>query len=442
MKRYLILLIIFMVAFTAVFASDFGGTLQNFSNFNYDLEGNSELDLSTALTQNNKLSFWLNTELTDKLTLSAQLGWIFRYAYSSMDLYYDVSDFKPLELIKTLEVLRLNGEIIPDDSDLKAINYQAGRYQVVGASELLLKGTLDGGDVLFRWPDKSVRFGIWYNGFMDKSLSNIILSRADNNSFLDDLKVFASPRLIEYGELKFHNFASQEFVLFTAFQQDLYSETRLDELDGSHYFSGYLGAGMSGTITPGLFYSLTGIFNGGLYNFSGSSEGILQVAQLYEADLRYFFGGPLGPSFKVNFIYSSGDDWERSDWEGSSFADETGVSSMFIPISGGIQGYIFQPKIGNLSLLRAEYSIKPHRKLQIILSNTAFFRTVDGPVSVDTIAGAEGSYLGDEVSLGINFRPYSDLGISSMAGIFYPNEALVSTTGLEFRMNIYFSLSF
>ncbi len=441
-KLFILIIILTLIPAAAISANDFGGSLQNFTNLNLDLTGDQTADLGSLISQNDKVTLWFNLDFSRAFNIVSQLGWIFRYENTALDFYYDFIDFKPLELLKTLETIKFKGEIGSAGGSLSMFGYQAGRYHVSDPSGLIINSTLDGLDILFRFPQNLMRFGIWYNGFIDKNNSTILISRADTNSYLDNAKTFASPRLIEYAELKINDVTGQTFTFFMAAQEDLYLSTRLEELDSGRYFSGYLGGDISGSITPSLFYSLTGIFNGGLYMFSNSEESKYQLAQLYEIDIKYLFDGFMSPILNANLIYSTGDDWGRSDWEGSSFSEDTTVSTMFTPISANTFGYIYKPKLGNMCILKAEYSIKPVRQLQLILNNTMFFRTVDGPISLDTTAGVTDIFLGDEVSLKVNFRPLSDFGISSIIGLFYPNELLVTSHGMEFRVDIYFSIDF
>ncbi|MBI9101351.1 MAG: hypothetical protein JEY99_02970 [Spirochaetales bacterium] len=428
------------------FVTDYGGSLQNLSNITYDLDRSSTLELKSLLSQSNKLTFWYQVNPCERISLSGQVGWLFRYLNSSInyqyDFYEDFSDVKPLELLRALEVFRLDFELISPLKRWRAISFKAGRWPVEGGTNYILRGTLDGLDIHFRGTDSSFRAGIWYNGFIDKTSSSILLTRADKNSFLDHEKIFASPRFLEYCEFRYRTTACREYLLFSAAQLGIYRDERIFELGGGRYSSGYLGGGMNGSVTPVFFYSILAALNGGLYTWPDSEVKVFQLSRMVEAGFRYFPGGAFLPEVKLDFLYTSGDDWDRADWEGSSFSDTTSVTSLFMPLTGEPLGSVFQPKPGNITLGKIECSFKPFHNFQLAFVNTLFYRSVVGPISVDTIAYSKECYLGDEILLYIKYRPCSDLGLSMTSGLFFPNEALVSSSGMVFRANFYLSLVF
>lgn len=443
MSKKLFMAFLMILLFTAAAgAHDVGGSVQNTSILQADLQGGTDYTLSSLISQNNKVDFWFNLNFSDAFRMTGRLGWVFRWENAEADYYYDFESFNALELLKTLETLRVYGDTATGGDGLLAISYRAGRYPFSDPSGLVLNSTLDGADVTLRYADFFLRFGAWYNGFIDKKLSTILLTEADKNSFLDPVKVFAAPRLVQCAELELHNRGLQTLTFFTVFQEDIYSCERLRILDAGHYYSGHLGVVLNGVVVPNLYYGFTGIFNGGIYRFPSEDTTVFQTAQLFAVNAAYSFGGDIKPVLRAEALYTSGDDWDRSDWEGSSFTEGTSVTTMFTPVSAKTPGYIYQPKLGNLGMFRAEYSVKPSRRLQLLLSNTAFFRTVDGPLSLDTAAGASGSYLGDEVVLRANIRPLSDVGFSAVVGMFYPNEVLVTSNGTEFRADIYVSVDY
>lgn len=425
-----------------VFADDIGGSIQNNSVINLDLQSGGPYTASSLFSQNNKVDLWYNLNVSDAFRFTGRLGWIFRREDGTADFYYNTEGFNALELLKSLEILKIRGDIPSAGDGLKMLSYQAGRYRVSDASGYILNGTLDGLDVNLRYAGSSFKVGLWYNGFIDKKLSTILLTRADTNSYLDPVKVFAAPRLVQYLELKFHDLGGQSLVFFVCGQQDIYSSSRLETLDGGHYYSAYLGADINGVVAPNLYYGLTGIFNGGLYRFPASESNVFQVAQLLAAHGTYAFGGDLLPVLRGRIVYTSGDDWDRSDWEGSTFTAGTAVTTMFVPISANTFGFIYRPKLGNLGFLELQYSIKPSRKFQILLTNRTFLRSLEGPLSLDTASDVTGRYLGDEVSLGFNFKPFSDVGFSTVCGLYYPNEKLVTSNGIDFRMDVYVSVDY
>ena len=94
------------------------------------------------------------------------------------------------------------------------------------------------------------------------------------------------------------------------------------------------------------------------------------------------------------------------------------------------------------------YSIKPHDTLQTLLKAAAFFRSTTGQISEPGIDDASDSlYLGTEIDLVVNFRPFSDLGAALSGGFFIPNNGaggafLESDRSIEFLTRLEFSFSF
>ena len=153
---------------------------------------------------------------------------------------------------------------------------------------------------------------------------------------------------------------------------------------------------------------------------------------------------------KINagFVLASGDSDKISFYEGNT----AGKSGMFLPISKSTAAQIFNPRLGNIAIATVSYSLKPLSFLsndmlnnfQAILSGIMFFRTSQGPISEEGLAAASAEkYLGSEVDLSINFRPFSDLGIASSTGFFFPSVAFTSPFDtLRFEEKLEFSFSF
>lgn len=112
--------------------------------------------------------------------------------------------------------------------------------------------------------------------------------------------------------------------------------------------------------------------------------------------------------------------------------------------------------MGNIIFSRLSYSIKPLSDLensvlsniQMELTDLTYFRSTAGAISESGINGTSDSlYLGTEIDGTVNFRPYSDLGISISSGVFIPNNGtdgafVESLRGIEFLARAGISFSF
>jgi hypothetical protein len=140
----------------------------------------------------------------------------------------------------------------------------------------------------------------------------------------------------------------------------------------------------------------------------------------YSPDLSY-------STFSLAFVYATGDEDSISCIEGNT----EGSSHLFIPVSSQEQRVIFNPNLSNLFYIKAGYTIKPFatlgrgmlEKLLLILDGTIFFRAVPGKISDPQGLNPDSDtlYLGTEIDFIINFRPFSDLGLSLSTGYFFPN---------------------
>jgi hypothetical protein len=144
--------------------------------------------------------------------------------------------------------------------------------------------------------------------------------------------------------------------------------------------------------------------------------------------LRYYNRELLSSRAGFNVLLGTGD----SDHQGVIEGNTEDASNLFVPISGDTVSHVFQAGLGNTTSLHAYVSLKPLlnidsralRNLQVGLDGFSFFRLVEGPVPADGVRpGGDGSYLGSEIDANLNYRPFSDLGISLIGGVFFPNGA-------------------
>jgi hypothetical protein len=111
--------------------------------------------------------------------------------------------------------------------------------------------------------------------------------------------------------------------------------------------------------------------------------------------------------------------------------NRAGLATTFIPVSVEPVGLVFTPQLGNLFYITGSYSLKPlsfleagmGERFQTKLDLYMFFRSSDAPISeagVDPTATS--LYLGTEADLTLNYRLFSDVGMSLAAGLFFPSK--------------------
>jgi hypothetical protein len=161
---------------------------------------------------------------------------------------------------------------------------------------------------------------------------------------------------------------------------------------------------------------------------------------LLGASLHYFNEDLMHSRAELGLLFASGDaDFTYSVIEGN----REGLATVFVPITNNDIALVFSPRLANLMLLEASYSIKPLRDLQTQLKGFVFLRPTKGPVS-DLRVDGDSIYLGSEIDGVVRYRPLSDLGLALSLGLFFPGmEAF--TTGEEdpeFRGRLEISFAF
>jgi hypothetical protein len=199
----------------------------------------------------------------------------------------------------------------------------------------------------------------------------------------------------------------------------------------------YTTVAFEGAIINRLFYSVFGTFQSGrTLSYVEDDDSTTGFTYRYRpifagaggTGLRYYMPQTLSSQTGFNVTFGTGDEDHLSVVEGNT----SGPSNLFVPISGSTHGHLLQAGLGNNVALHAYYSMKPLenaasrlvRDLQVGLDAFTFIRLVEGPVPADGVRPAgEGNYLGSEIDASINYRPFSDLGISLVGGILLPNGA-------------------
>ena len=442
MKKLAFLLALASLAAGSTAALDFGGSI----------------DSATTVEQADSLT------LKEEATLS---GWARLMLGKSLELYTRGSYTYTIDtpVLLDLDAGWLKGEWDTADGP-SLFELTLGRFRASDFSRLVLDHTLDGFQLAFSYPNAVLRASAGFTGLIQKPRSDIVISKTDEADVNRAAVLFAPPRLVgSFGVELLNVLGSQSLKLAMLFQEDL----RLDddnvlEAGEENFFPNqgglldtqYLGAGLSGPLGGSLYYDLFVFGNTGqMLSYVEDDESITSSSYQYEpivaflggAGVRYF-APVLSSVVGLRALYASGDEDAISVVEGNT----DGWALAFIPISQSDRALVFSPQLGNLLVGEASFSIKPFgglgvpalANLQAMVKVMVFGRPTTGPVSEGGIDPASDSmYLGSEVDVTINYRPFSDLGIALNGGVFLPGDAIhADRSDPEYVFGLLVSLSF
>ncbi len=434
MKIICMSIIIFALTFGVSFGVDFGGSIDSTAIISY-----SE-DLGDYRESN--LSLWLSSDLDNNIKFFSKGS----YTYSTVSPYLFEIDF--LNFSRETESL---------------FSYTAGRLWTSDFSGYIFNHTMDGVKIELNYPAASLSISAGYIGFLFKESSSILISRADKSDLLNSEKYFAAPRIIGGIDLLLPElFLFQDLNISLWMQFDMHSEAELLEegpqlpstAQGGKLHTQYIGLGLKGTLAPSIYY------DSNLFLGTGQTLSYIDSAYSYENifsflgtfGIRYYSQDRFYSKTEFRFIYSSGDSDYSDFTEGNTGSG--GVN--FIPISRATFAQVFSPQLGNIFLAQLNYSIKPFgssnniklQNIQTEITANGFFRSSTGNISEPGINPVSDSlYLGTEIDMNINFRFFSDLGMSVSGGVFFPDTSsggafLASDRNIELLGKAEFSLSF
>lgn len=413
MKKLFLTAVLFSVLLSCGWGIDFGGNIENYSFMSN--EGNS-WD-SDSWDQTDKLSLWISLISTEMMQLKGQ-GSI---AYSK-DEYDFLADVDYLYF----------SQIVPFDG--WAFSYKVGRFFQSEFSGKVFSHKFDGALCSFSMPKCNISLGGGYTGLLTKPVSSINNTPADMVDDDDDDIYFAPKKIVALAGINFPSFMSQELNLSAVAQIDLRSDDLLEDGDkvsaegnGGKLNTCYFGGGLSGFLSSSFMYNAFGYVQAGKTLTKGETEYKDEdiFAFLGGGSLTYFNSKFLYSKVTASFLYASGDDDHVTVQENTD-----GKSSQFVPISESKLGLVFSPSASNIITAGLEYSLKPFsggkaevmKNMQVSLSGTSFFKASEGAVSESKACNtSEDKYIGTEGALKINFRPYSDFGITAAGGVFFPN---------------------
>lgn len=368
LRSIIIVLILLVLAIPAV-AFDWGVVIDNTSTFNFSADS----DADPENQQRNKVSLWAEEYWTpwDNGTVSLTANAFYLYT-DERDLLIDVNLLKLS--VDRADLLEPGRGVLRSD---------IGRFRFSDPSALVFSHTADGAAGSFDFGPAIVSAGVGYTGLQLKPEASLNMSAADLVDEDDDDVYFAPKRLFEQVSVTVRDYLPRQKLTAGGFlQQDLRDD------DGDKLNSLHLIGNADGSITDGLYYSLSGVYAS---NLSDDLNGTL-----FKAGLFYF----------------------REDWYGSRFSGDVLVTGEdYFSVSEPTLGLVYTPDERDLLRFGLDYSIRPWGdQFNPLLRNLQFA----AGAKFFSVPGEEST--GNEFEGGIKFRPTSDFGAAVKYGIFVPEE--------------------
>lgn len=417
-KKALTIIFLSLLPFSFLFSLDFdwGGAFQNST----DVSGIEDY----PVTQTNSLSLWAEIEVNPLLKL--KVGGGYRFSYDGEASH--IPEFGTLYAYGSKD----------------SISYKTGRFTFDDISGNLFSTIMDGGEFNYRNETLWFSSGIGFSGLVFNDNSNISMTTSDYDLKQSDSFKMASPRLAEYAEAVFYILPHDGSISVALLaQQDMLSNSIIESGEGLlHTF--YLNGGLKGRLWDFVFYNFYATGELGLYDMVQDDRSLTLGAGAVGLKVDIPLVHSLNPLISVEMYYSSGDDWGRTDFQGSSIDSDKDSLNQFTPFSMQKKGYVYSMNRGNLIYGDVFFSISPLSIISIAIESLTLFRAVDGPVSELPVTESDSSsslFLGEELTLAVNLRPLSDLGFQVKGGVFIPNDAVVAD-GVQYKLGGYMSLSF
>jgi len=403
---------------------DWGGVLQG----TYNVSSVNGLHLTMV----DSLSLWMDLKLSPMLNFKASGGYRFKLDDSADSLIDHIPEF---------------GALYGYGSN-KSISWKAGRFSISDINKNLFSTIWDGAQFGLRTGKVRIESGVGFTGLIFSDNSNIRVTALDGAIADEGSTIFASPRMVEYLEASFAILPG-DGTLTAAFlaQQDfrgiLHSKSLLTGDGLLHTF--YLNLGLKGRIGSRLFYNLYGTGEAGLYKMPVDNGSAVLISGAGGLKLTMPLDAALKPVITADLFYGHGGTWaERGDYEGSDISASDQWLYAYTPFTRNNVGYVYSIGRGNLLYGDVKFSITPFPFLSVSLGSLTVLRPVDGPVSGLPVAEATipfSPYLGEEITLAVSLKPYSDLGFQVKGGVFIPNNSFVDN-GVQYKFGGYFSLRF
>jgi hypothetical protein len=313
---------------------------------------------------------------------------------------YTFTDERPY--LFDVDLLRLTGSYPALMGEQSVLEASAGRFRFSDSTGRVISHLADGGRLRLRFPAFNMRLDAAYTGLQLDPNSDIRLTGAD---FADiDDEFFGPARAVGIAEFVFPELLGPHTVrLGVTGQYDL----RDAETGEDTYHSGYYTLALEGPVAGGLYYNASGTLMQGTED-TKDGDSVDELGILGIARLRYFRESLLFSRLSLAGIYASADEGEFSP---------------FRSISGASVGTVFSRPVSDLIYAEAGYSLRPFansgsaaaRAVQTALTLRSFFSATEPEA-----AAADGQWYGNEVTLNIAARLFSDFGLALTGGVFLP----------------------
>ena len=386
----LILLLAAPVAQLAAADGDWGITLDTEGSARVVEDDWDDIDTGLAFTA----ALWGRLFLRDStqpLSNSYELAAQGSYTYTDeRDYLFDV------------ELLRLTGRYPGVFGAQSVLEATAGRFRFADPTGRVMSHLADGARLRLRFPSFNMRLDAAYTGLQLDPNSDIRMTGADFAD-LDD-EFFGPARAVGIAEFVFPELLGPHNLRIGVTGQYDLRDAKTGE---STLNSGYYTLAIDGPLAGGLYYNASGTLMQATEDAKGGGSedtlGLLAIARL-----RYFRESLLLSRATLAGIYATGD--------GDGF-------DPFLSVSGASVGTVFSRPVSDLIYAEAGYSLRP-----LANSRSAAARAVQTGVTMRSFFAAQepegrpgdGQWYGNEVSLNISARLFSDLGLSLTAGMFLP----------------------
>lgn len=424
MKKYILLslLLITVICTTAVDA-DYGASIDSFIGLN--------ANNNSYLFGFEKVSVYSSVKLSEKTSFAFDGFYKFSYKNYIKESLTDES-FNIFDLTTFLLSTKAG-----------KVDVQLGRTYMADYSGDILSNTLDGFLLSIPFLTGTLYGNAGYSGMIHREEYSLIKTIQDENDDSERNRV----RLL-IGGIDF----VKDFEDLT-FWTSIYSSQDLRPENFSKNFTAFFGGGIQGLILTDIYYSLRGNMKTGFLPYYDTVSGsdlkrALILSGMGALSINWYLQGidnklikSLSPSLSLDFGMSSGDPNLKSHKLGDGQGDISGTS-VYSPLVSTGPGIIYSTSNINLTYIKIVASAVPYKSLQAQLESAMFFRTVEGPSgSEDVNIASSGNYLGTEVSLSVNYRPFSDLGMSVSGGFFLPNGSVMTTSDPTWITTAYVSVS-
>ena len=436
-KLALVTLVLFVVSAAYAFADggvDFGGALSNRTGVTLTDE--------TSLAQSNGLTLWFTAQ-GEKLGFSTRGGYTFIYNQEADRVIQHLPDVHELKFYGNFPISILG---------LSRFRFDMGRFRFSDHTRYVIDQNLDGVQFGFFYPTMSIQASFGTSLLPNKGTTPMVISKADAADLTDGAVLMGSPRVVGLMEVVFSDLFQQQLSISLGFQEDLRhlfsdrgglliedGEESINPDGTGLVDTQYMGLGVRGNITGGLFYNTFFTLSTGrtlsYLTEAGSVSGSYTYTPILSGaggvGLNLYLPKVMSSAAELKFLLSTGDSWEsRSSFYGGS---RSASPALFFPATAKPLSFVLAPSLGNLMMVRFSYSLKPlswiegfplGERFQTSVNFSVFSKYTDGPVSVSVPnSESDAAYLGSEAGLAVSFRPFSDFGVSLTGGIFFPNGA-------------------